>query len=82
VNYTKAYCKNLPQEKKVLFTSMIVEDLKKAVNYCNLCTEKQSCLSEGLSNNGNSGVWGGKILSMGKPLRENTGITRISYWRR
>lgn len=82
MDYAKAYCKNLPHDKKILFTSMVVEDLKKALNYCNLCSEKQSCLSEGLRNKGNSGVWGGKILSMGEPIRENSKIKRISYWRR
>jgi hypothetical protein len=82
MNFADAYCKKLPKHTKELFVSLDIAELKNATVYCNLCGQREACLSEGMKNKGNSGVWGGKILSMGKPIRENSSMKRISYWRR
>jgi hypothetical protein len=68
MDYSKATCKSLPQDKKDYFLSSKVRDLARAAEVCKRCNIQGECLEEGQSSWKNNGVWGGKILSRGVPV--------------
>lgn len=70
MDYSKAVCKDLPQELKNWFFSSRLDELKKAVEICETCPVKTECFELGISGWKNCGVWGGKILTRGKPFSE------------
>jgi len=68
MDYSKATCQSLPQDKKNYFYSSKVIDLARAAQVCKRCTIQEDCLKEGQSSWTNNGVWGGKVLLGGVPL--------------
>jgi len=68
MDYSKATCKSLPQDKKDYFFSSKIRDLVRAAEICKHCSIQEDCLKEGQSSCTNNGVWGGKVLSGGVPI--------------
>jgi len=87
MDYSKATCKSLPQDKKDHFFSSKVRDLVRAAEVCKRCTIQEDCLREGQSSWTNNGVWGGKVLSGGVPVSSGAIQARLKskakikfYW--
>jgi len=72
MDYSKATCHSLSQDRKNYFFSSKVRDLVMAAEICKSCSIREDCLEEGQSSWKNNGVWGGKILSRGVPVSDKT----------